>query len=185
MNEREKVEEAKYFYSRMIEEYENREHFRYNLSAFLSAARSVLQYAEKEADPGKNPKAKPGAKAWYDNCMENRPVLQFFRDKRDFNIHISPIEPRADIDIVITEAVSVSESIVVVLRDKDGKIKSQFSSEEPKPKPKRPKSSVESKTTFRFDDWTGDEDVLTLCERYIKELEKVVNEGVSKEFITG
>ena len=32
---------------------------------------------------------------------------------------------------------------------------------------------------------TGDEDVITLCEKYIQELEKAVKDGVSKGFITG
>jgi len=187
MHEQEKLKEAKHFYSRMKEEQgqEDRESFKYNLSAFLSAARSVLQYALKEVDPGENPKAVPGAKAWYDNFVANSPVLKFFKDKRDINIHDEPIDPRADIAVTITEQLHLSESIVVVVRDKDGKIKSQFSSEEPKPKPKRPKSSVESKTTFRFNDWTGNEDVITLCERYIQELEKAVKDGMSKGYITG
>lgn len=65
MFEQEKLKEAKYFYSRMKEErgQEDRESFKYNLSAFLSVARSVLQYALKEVDPGENPQAVPGAKA--------------------------------------------------------------------------------------------------------------------------
>jgi hypothetical protein len=38
---REKLNEAQYFLGRMKDVRNNREHFRWNLSAFLSAARSV------------------------------------------------------------------------------------------------------------------------------------------------
>jgi len=40
-NTRIKLEEAKYFFKRMNEEVANRDPFKYNLSAFLAAARSV------------------------------------------------------------------------------------------------------------------------------------------------
>lgn len=49
MNERYKIGEAKYFLARMEESIRDRMAFRYNLSAFLSAARSVTQYAYEEA----------------------------------------------------------------------------------------------------------------------------------------
>ena len=38
---------------------------------------------------------------------------------------------------------------------------------------------------FKFDDWTGNEDVLTLCQIYIQELDVVIKDGVAKGFITG
>ena len=44
MYERKKFEEMKHFYYKMIDEQEHREIFEYNLSAFLSSARSILQY---------------------------------------------------------------------------------------------------------------------------------------------
>ena len=49
MYEQEKLGEANYFYSRMLSEAVDRDAFIFNLSAFLSSARSVLQYAFKEA----------------------------------------------------------------------------------------------------------------------------------------
>jgi hypothetical protein len=44
-----KLAEAEYFYGRMQAERYNDAAFLHNLSAFLAAARSVLQYALKEA----------------------------------------------------------------------------------------------------------------------------------------
>jgi len=48
MHELEKIEEAKYFYSQMSVASDNRDRFKYNLSAFLASARSILQYALKK-----------------------------------------------------------------------------------------------------------------------------------------
>jgi ABC-type transport system substrate-binding protein len=57
MNESQKIREAEYFLAQMDRERENAENFGHNLSAFLSSARSVLQYALEEAKP------KPGGLA--------------------------------------------------------------------------------------------------------------------------
>lgn len=191
MHEREKIEESKYFHSRMIKEYENIEHFRHNLSAFLSAGRSVLEYARKEA------RTKRKGLKWYDDWMKASPILRFFKNKRIINFHSEPINLRKDIEVAIRETVHLSESVSVKITRADGKTESKSIPIETKQKPEKSKSSVESKTTYRFDDWmkycqsnnlkdfTGNEDVLILCERYIQEFEKAVKDGVSKGFITG
>jgi hypothetical protein len=38
---------------------------------------------------------------------------------------------------------------------------------------------------YMFDDWTGDKDILTLCQMYIQELNGFVKIGVAKGFIIG
>jgi hypothetical protein len=68
MNERYKIGEAKFFLSRMEESVEDRVEFRYYLSAFLSAARSVLQYAKEES-------SKKGRQQWYDETVAGNDVL--------------------------------------------------------------------------------------------------------------
>src|SRR5436309_11754921 len=60
--------------------------FTRELSAFMSAARSVLRYALEEA------KLKPGGQHWYDQAMAG-PLLSFFKDKRDISIHKRPVDP--------------------------------------------------------------------------------------------
>src|ERR1051325_3352821 len=89
MNELKKLQEARYFYTKMIDEQQNKDKFLYNLSAFLSAARSVLQYAKEEV------KNKPSGQNWYDNLMNSSRILKFFKDKRDLNIHEKPIHTKA------------------------------------------------------------------------------------------
>ena len=80
MFEKEKIEEAKYFYDEMIKKHKDRKIFCFNLSAFLSASRSILQYALEEA------KTKNNGQNWFDNHIHSNPIFRFFKDKRDINI---------------------------------------------------------------------------------------------------
>ncbi len=57
VHEATKIREAEYFLGQMLCTQNQLQHFTYNLSAFLSAARSVLQYALAEA------KTKPNGQA--------------------------------------------------------------------------------------------------------------------------
>ena len=68
LNERYKIGEAKFFLARMEESYQNREAFRYYLSAFLTAARSVLQYAREES-------SSKGRQQWYKETIAGNDVL--------------------------------------------------------------------------------------------------------------
>jgi hypothetical protein len=187
MNKKTKLKEAEYFLARMKAEQENQEDFKYNLSAFLSAARSVLQYAERESNPGKNPKAKPGAKVWYGNLIANSPVLKFFKCKRNVNIHIEPVKPQADYLHEAFVTIEFSGSSEDEVRDKSGKVIAQGSSEKPKLEPEKQKKEkvlTKDEVRYTFSDWPGDEDVFTLCECYIQEIKKGIQDGVSKGFIT-
>lgn len=60
MHEQEKLNEAGYFARCMESSTDDPEAFQYELSAFLSAARSVLQYAFEEV------KQKPNGQQWYE-----------------------------------------------------------------------------------------------------------------------
>lgn len=179
MYENAKLAEAKYFYSQMSANFEDREKFTHNLSAFLSSARSVLQYALEEA------KTKNGGQAWYDTQVAADSILPFFKDKRDVNIHTQPVRPIKNISAVINETIRLSDSISVVVRDANGNIKYESSGESPthKTKPQPLPSSV----TFRysFPDWVGEADVMGLCQRYIASLEMFVMNGTDNGFLTG
>ena len=61
---------------------------RYSVSAFLTAARSALQYALEEAQ------CKPGGQAWYYSSVKVDPVVKFLKDSRDINIHERPVPMR-------------------------------------------------------------------------------------------
>ena len=186
MNEKKKLREAVYFYSKMEEE-KNREAFCYNLSAFLSSARSILQYALEEA------KCKPGGKTWYEGHISASPVLKFFKDKRDVNIHTEPVAPKEihSINIQLSVPPVPTVSVSCVVRDKSGNIiqETQSANSEKQAKtnlkPSENSAQVRHELKYRFDDWTGQEDVLTLCQMYIHQLDAIVENGIAKNVITG
>ena len=177
MYEESKLKEALYFYSRMASETDNRDNLLFNLSAFLSAARSVLQYALKEVQ------TKPGGQQWYDNYITSSKVLAFFKDKRDINVHVQPIQVNQHTSIQLTEVVRFSESIHIKKFDQTGRLIGEYSSEPSKPPPS---PEIPPKITHRFTflDWSGTEDVLQLCHLYLKELQCVVKDGQNNGFLT-
>lgn len=177
MYEESKLKEARYFYSRMVSETDNRDNLLFDLSAFLSAARSVLQYSLREAQP------KPGGQQWYDSHITSSKVLVFFKDKRDINVHTQPVQVNQHTSIQLTEVVHVSESIHIKKFDQTGRLIDEYSSEPSKPSP-APK--IPPKVTHRsiFPDWSGTEDVLQLCHLYLKELQHVVEDGQNNNFLT-
>jgi len=68
MNERYKIDEAKFFLARMEESRRDRDAFRYYMSAFLAAARSVTQYAREES-------RSKGRQQWYGETIAGYGVL--------------------------------------------------------------------------------------------------------------
>jgi len=177
MDEGSKLKEANYFYSQMLSKTDNREEFIFNLSAFLSAARSVLQYALEES------KVKSGGQNWYQGQFTSNKVLSFFKDKRDINIHIKPVEVSQHTLIEITEVLYLSESIHIKKFDEKGQLIEEYSSE---PEPPTRRTEIPPKVTnqFTFPDWSGNEDVLQLCQLYLNELRRVVTDGQGKGFLT-
>ncbi len=123
MYEESKLKEAWYFYSRMVSKTDNRDNLLFDLSAFLSAARSVLQYAFKEAQ------TKPGGRQWYDNHMTSSKVLAFFKDKRNINVHTQPVQVNQHTSIQLTEVMRISESIHIRKFDQTGRLIGEYSSE--------------------------------------------------------
>lgn len=177
MHEKMKYEEAIFFYSKMRET-PGRKEFRYYLSAFLSAARSILQYSMEEG------KSKPDWQRWYEDKM-NSEIMKYFRDKRNFNIHTAPLPQ--NITLVINETLSVEESLTIIKRNED-KLTVEFEKEVKNNN--QPSKGSESKGAnvdiiHRFGDWKGNEDVLTLSEKYLVELENYIEEGVNKKFFSG
>ena len=177
MYEKSKLKEAGYFYSRMVSEIDNRDNLLFDLSAFLSAARSVLQYAFKEAQ------TKYGGQQWYDNHITSSKVLAFFKDKRDINVHMQPVQVNQHTSIQLTEVVRSSESIHIKKFDQTGRLIGEYSSEPSEP-PAAPEIPPKVTHQFTFPDWSGTEDVLQLCHLYLNELQCVVEDGQNNGSLT-
>jgi hypothetical protein len=105
-NKRRKLDEASYFFNCMIANEHKTGLFQFYYSAFLSAARSVLQYAHEEVHPDCNPDAKLGALKWYQKTISKSQVIKFGRDERDENIHFAPVIPDNSVTIIPEAKVS-------------------------------------------------------------------------------
>lgn len=184
MNEKEKLKEAKYFYSQMSRNKRNKEKFLHNLSAFLTAARSILQYSLEEA------KNKNNGQSWYDNYISNDRVLKFFKEKRDKNTRVSPIKSKREVSLAVCEKLRITESVsgklikgngnIVYLRNLKSSKNSIFEDNI-----KKQKFSPKIRYKYLFNDWSGNEDVLTLCKIYLKKLNYFIKDGIKKSFISG
>jgi len=178
MNERYKIGEARFFLARMEESVEDRGSFRYYLSAFLSAARTVLQYALEESE-------RKNSRQWYDDTVGKFKLMKdFFKDKRDANIHREePIDPSRHVTIANSEGVGViSAASEVFFNDKP--VKMERPAEEPPPL-KPPERRHEDTVRYRFNDWSSPEDVIGLSHRYIDELESFIQSGMKIGILTG
>src|SRR5882724_9529049 len=115
MYEQAKIDEAEYFLGEMGRTAADRRAFNFSLSAFLSAARSAVQYALKEA-------GKTGGQAWYDAAVARRPILAFFKDKRNVSIHEGPVTPSATIGVHLSDTIHFSDSVTVSVVHADGTV---------------------------------------------------------------
>lgn len=178
MHEQQKLDEAEYFLARMRSGVNQPQNFRFDLSAFLSSARSVLQYALDEA------KAVSGGRAWYDAHVSGNSVVKFFKEKRDLNIHVEPVKPSTKVEVQITETILVSTSVTLTLRDSEGNVVKDVSSNQPQTA-EHPKSEPISVTyRYSFPDWSGQEDVIGLCDKYLSALKSIAKDGIAKGFLT-
>lgn len=182
MRENDKVKEAKFFLNELRKTpNEDLDPMRYRLSAFLSAGRSVLQYAMEEAEQ------KPGWMNWYKAQLAASKTFAFFKDKRDANIHRqSPASFRQDVSITVGGSLRPTGKLTMkIIRG------GEFIDLEPEPAAE-PGSAVpsevdEGSTEYRvsFADWTGQEDLYELCELYVQELGKFVSDGIKAGYISG
>ena len=166
-----KLAEARYFRRRMDEHVNDPVFFKYEMSAFLTAARTVMQYLHKECK-----KKGRRCKKWYDHQISkgSNKTLRFLRCKRNVNIHEHPIEPQQRDTLAITETITLGESFSISLIDEDGNVVQrevvEHTPSEPVP------TKIEQKVEYRFEDWLGQEDVLELCDMYVAELQAILDE---------
>ncbi len=122
----------------------------------------------------------PDGKKWYDKKMSNNSILKFFRNKRSFNIHIKPLTTSIFINAYSSLSISTSASVSVGVKDKSNNMESQSICDfQPR------KSAVENNLAsieYRFEDWL-DDDVFSLCEKYIKKIKEVIEDGKNKGFL--
>ncbi len=179
MHEQEKISEAEYFYARMRTEANNPSAFKFDLSAFLSATRSVLQYALKEAE------TKIGGQAWYDNHISKSKVAKFFKDRRDINIHQKPLSLSQSVTVKIQDVIRVSEAIFITKIDEQGnRIQEENSSSTQVSLPGYVNGSVETEYSYSFSEWSSTNNVFDICNLYLTELRAIIQDGIDQKLLT-
>jgi hypothetical protein len=150
--------------------------FEYNLSAFLSASRSILQYALEECKINGNQK-------WCVDYLNSSEVIAFFKDKRNINIHEVPVKTIQRQQS--TNTLNLPLSLTFQKIDKDGIISEKIL--EPNHSANKIEHNIKSgyNLTYLFDDSNGDKSVLELCEMFVNELSNFIKEGTEKNYITG
>jgi hypothetical protein len=157
-----KIDEADYFLQQIAASASDPRAMRYNTSAFLTAARSALHYALKEAQ------TRPRGRAWYDAAVGIDPTVAFLKDHRDINIHERPAPIRTHTTIEVAPATLAFSSTSAWMPPR----------REPLP------SGGTVSYRYEFKGWTGSEDVATLCARYSAEIKRIVADGRSRGLLT-
>lgn len=173
-NTEEKLLEAKYFLERMTEKQSDRDAFKYNLSAFLAAARSVTLIMQKEFDKA------PGFEKWYSEKqakMKSDEVMSLLNKKRVMTIHQQPVRPRAHVNVGISEQLVIGESVSIVVTHADGTI--ERSESEPTPPSRPAETKVTTEWRWYFEE-LPERDAITLCQEQIVKLETLVTECESQ-----
>jgi len=154
-----KLGEAKYFLMMMKKNYSDDRLFGYNLSAFLSAARSITFYLQTQY------KKQDGFSNWYERkqqIMSSDLELEFFNKARVEAVHKRP----SPYMLRRTQKISFDPSI------------EQIREREKKGLPHIPQKMIigEPKTIKRFFPDLDEVDVIEFCETQLIKIEKIVKE---------
>ncbi len=165
-----KLGESGYFLTQMKQTANDWMPFRFNLSAFLSAARSITFVIQKEY-------AQVAAfESWYklqQEEMRKDKVLTFFNNLRVTSIHKKPVKPRFRSSFSLADVFSMPSGSTIELGDKkEGTYLTNVSVAEIAP---ADVTKIRAEQTWHFDE-KPDEDVITLCERYLSRLSTLVYE---------
>ena len=176
MNETRKLAEARRFLDHLRTAGSDPAAFEDYLSAFLSAARSVLQYAYKEV------RNNARGLRWYERSVRRHPAVPFLRVERNQNIHVEPVSPDLQVDIVVPGTVIVGSSGGLRHVDENGNVLQDV----PRTSGGPPAVFVvkpDVNFVYRFDNWSGPEDVISLCNLYLDELTAIIADGQQRGLI--
>ena len=157
---RRKVREAEYFLSMMKQVFEGDDTFSYNLSAFLSAARSITWYMQKQYAH------RNGFAEWY--CphkikMSADPELEYLNELRVEDVHREPIRTGATREVTLyVDMILVEEGAPMAEQAKEAE--------------RKPPMQSNPKTIRRLFPKFGQVDVIEFCETQLVKLTRMVEE---------
>ena len=171
---RDKLLETIYFLTRLRETRSDRAAFKHNLSALLSAARSVTYVMVLEY------KHIPGFQKWYAQkqaALRADPVAKLMFDKRRVTVHFAVMRPGVEVSVRLSETLTVSESVSVVVVHSDGgttTAESKRGSAVPRSASRGPRSETVEWRWF-FDEMAS-RDIVSLAQDYVSQLDGLVRE---------
>ena len=171
---RDKLFEARYFLDKMKECEADRDPFRYNLSAFLSAARSTTLVMQKEFAHTVGFKDRY---ATTEQAMKSDPVFHFMNKKRVMTVHHEPVRPASRVSMTLVVPAFAEVTVCDELVRANGRIEKGEPEKPPQPSVSSRQTSEEDMVEYlwAFDDGP-DKDVVALCEEYWMELERIIIE---------
>ena len=180
-NTQEKMVEAKYFLERMIEFQTARIPFKHNLSAFLSAFRSVTFFMQKEYSGDES------FKLWYSTKQkefDTNEKMDLLNKKRVMTFHHVPLDIHSDIHVSVHEKAFASDESFAQLFHADGTIKKEehiIINEEPaiiEQVDSQSETIIDNKCLWYFNDYPNS-DVITVCEEGTIYLTAIVLECIT------
>jgi hypothetical protein len=184
-----KFEEAQHFFEQMKKNIEDDKLFGFNLSAFLTAARSITFFMQNEF------RSKTGFMNWYENkqkLMGRECSFKFVNEMRRATVHVKRVMSDKKVSVTISETpIQVADSVSVrVIRD--GKIVEEHPSKDSKKTKtitsiksliqsasapfQRSNNNREGRNVSRFFKEDPNEDPIRKCEKYIQKLRNIVDE---------
>ena len=155
-----KLREAENFLVQMERLFKEDDNFYWNLSAFLSAARSITYYMQKQY------KHKDGFEEWYkrqQSQMKADPELKYLNEARVEAVHTETVPTGATREVSVTV-----DTIVVEEGTEPRKLSGQAESV--------PVAQNESRTIRRFFPKFKNGDVMSFCRRQLSKLSQLVDD---------
>lgn len=170
---RDKLQESKYFLTRMKDTRGERDAFRYHVSAFLAAADSIVDIMKTEFCKS------VGFTPWrHQKEREIGNDLKYFRKQRDRTLHVRALKTSATITVNLRETIGVSTApkIIHYIAGTGGPV---VLAKSDSPQPSSDKSQSATDWDWFFED-RDREPLIPLCEAYLAKLEIILDECESK-----
>lgn len=168
-NTRDKLNEAKYFLGEMRRVSSDSDQFRYTLTAFLAAIRSITQIMQKEFSN------KVDFGEWYaqkQREMGDNPILKYLHRQREITYHEHPVLPYP---IGITDQSTTGTGMNVVLTGTGSSVSLSYA------RLVLPIIPSSRNIKYYFDDiQSRDKDVIAICREAVDALEAIVIECETK-----
>lgn len=115
-------------------------------------------------------------------------TVKFFKEQRDFIVHQKPVDSKSIVTINYREHITVSASIEINLY-KVGKDDELILEHSGKSHTQSKESKINNRTPtdvdfeYRFDDWYGEEDILSLCKLHLTYLDEIIKKAIELGYI--